>query len=372
MKPQPKTLKILGTRGIPARHGGFETFAEELAKHLSKQGWKVIVYCQVTRFDKHDNLNFQGVELVKIYSPFDGSIGTMIFDLKVAFKACFGEGILLTLGYNTAVFNIINRIVGQVNIINMDGIEWRREKWSKLAKLWFLLNERIAVNVGNHLIADHPEIAKHLYRRCSNKKVTVIPYGSDLVDRADESLLNSLGLKANNFSVIIARPEPENSFLEMVRTFSKNKRNHKLVVLGDFRPELFEYDKSVIDVASNEVIFPGAIYDAPVVKALRFYSRFYLHGHKVGGTNPSLVEAMGAGCSIIAHDNVFNRWVAGDAAYYFNSEVHLDSLLDRLLGVNFSRKEMKYASISRFRKHFTWYNILKQYEELLLQWYPNK
>lgn len=372
MESQPKTLKILGTRGIPARHGGFETFAEELAKHLSKQGWKVIVYCQVTRFDELDNSNFQGIELVKIFSPFDGSIGSMIFDLKVAFKASFGEGILLTLGYNTAVFNIINRIVGQVNIINMDGIEWRREKWSKLAKSWFWLNERIAVNVGNHLIADHPEIAKHLYTRCSNKKITVIPYGSDLVHRADESLLHSMDLRPNNFSVIIARPEPENSFLEMVRSFSKKKRKHKLVVLGHFRPELFEYHKSVIDVASKEVIFPGAIYDAPVVKALRFYSRFYLHGHKVGGTNPSLVEAMGAGCAIIAHDNVFNRWVAGDAAQYFNSEVHLGSLFDKLLDENFSRKDMKYSSASRFSKHFTWQHILKQYEELLLKWYPSK
>jgi glycosyltransferase involved in cell wall biosynthesis len=372
LKSPPKTLKILGTRGIPARHGGFETFAEELAKYLSKKGWKVTVYCQVAHGDDLDNSNFQGVELVKIYSPSIGPIGSIIFDLKVAFKACFGEGILLTLGYNTAVFNIINRVAGQVNIINMDGIEWRREKWSKFAKLWFWLNERIAVNVGNHLIADHPEIANHLYTRCSNKKITVIPYGSDFVHSADESLLHSMDLKANNFSVIIARPEPENSFLEMVRSFSKKKRNHKLVVLGDFRPELFEYHRSVIDVASNEVIFPGAIYDAPVVKALRFFSRFYLHGHKVGGTNPSLVEAMGAGCAIIAHDNIFNRWVTGDAAKYFDSEVHLDSLFDKLLVEDFSRKDMKYASAARFSKHFTWQNILKQYEELLLKWYPSK
>lgn len=179
-----------------------------------------------------------------------------------------------------------------------------------IVKTWFWLNERAGCWIGNHLVADHPKIKEHLATRVSADKITMIPYGGDEVLEASESLLNPYGLLPNQFSVIIARPEPENSFLEMVRAFSCKPRNHKLVVLGNFTPDTNQFHKAVMSAASEEVVFPGAIYDAPVVQAFRFYARFYLHGHRVGGTNPSLVEALGAGCAVIAHDNHFNRWVA--------------------------------------------------------------
>jgi glycosyltransferase involved in cell wall biosynthesis len=125
-----------------------------------------------------------------------------------------------------------------------------------------------------------------------------------------------------------------------------------------------------MQAASAEVVFPGAIYEAPVVQALRHFARFYLHGHRVGGTNPSLVEALGAGCAVIAHDNHFNRWVTGDGAAYFDSETSCAALFDRLLAEGSAVQAMKADSVLRFHQCFTWPQVLAEYEQLLRHWYP--
>lgn len=365
-----KKLYVLGTRGLPATHGGFETFCENLSLYLVSEGWIVTVYCQETGSGAITESVWKGVNLVHIPIQNTGALGTILFDWKAASHALSQSGLFLTLGYNTAIFNVMQRIKGQVNIINMDGIEWKRDKWSKLAKTWFWLNERIACWIGNHLIADHPKIKAHLATRVNDVKITMIPYGAQEIMHADAGLLSSYGVEVGNYSIIIARPEPENSFFEMVSAFSQKRRNHKLLVLGNFQPETNPFHKKVIDAASDEVIFPGAIYDAPIVQALRYYSRYYLHGHRVGGTNPSLVEAMGAGCAVIAHDNDFNRWVAGPKAAYFANESDCASIFDNLLSDDATLRQMKDASRIRFNERFTWSLILREYEELLLQWYP--
>ena len=365
-------LHILGIRGIPAQHGGFETFAEKLSLFLVSQGWKVTVYCQEEGDHPGKESVWQGIRRVHIPINRQGAAGTVIFDWKASLLAGSESGLFLTLGYNTAIFNIVQRIKGQTNIINMDGIEWRRDKWGAIAKTWFWLNERAGCWIGNHLVADHPKIKAHLATRVKENKITMIPYGGDEVLDADSALLKPYGVEAGNFSVIIARPEPENSFLEMVTAFSRVHRNHKLVVLGNFSPTNNPFHRQVMDAASDEVIFPGAIYEAPVVQALRYHSRFYLHGHRVGGTNPSLVEAMGAGCAVIAHDNHFNQWVAGPDAAYFKDESACAVLFDRLLTDDAAVLRMKEASKTRFSERFTWEKILREYEALLTQWYPNK
>lgn len=364
------TLNILGIRGVPAQHGGFETFAEKLSLYLSKRGWAITVYCQEDGPGVPWESDWQGVRRIHIPVKRRGAAGTVIFDWAATRHAMTQEGLFLTLGYNTAVFNLLQRAKGQVNVINMDGIEWRRDKWGAVAKTWFWLNERAGCWIGNHLVADHPRIKDHLSTRVSADKITMIPYGGDEVLSADAGLLTAYGIEPGEFSVIIARPEPENSFLEMVRAFSSKRRGHKLVVLGNFTPERNAFHKQVMDAASDEVIFPGAIYEAPVVQALRFYSRFYLHGHRVGGTNPSLVEALGAGCAVIAHDNHFNRWVAGPEAAYFKDEAECAALFDRLLADDAAVQRMKAASRARFYERFTWEQVLSEYEELLTRWYP--
>ncbi|MEL7938658.1 DUF1972 domain-containing protein [Pseudomonas delhiensis] len=365
-----KKLFILGIRGVPAQHGGFETFAEKLALYLKDRQWQVTVYCQEEGSGDNWSSTWKGVQRIHIPVKGSGAASTVAFDWKATQHACKQDGLFLTLGYNTAIFNFLQRLAGQVNIFNMDGIEWRRDKWGIIAKSWFWLNERAGCWAGNHLIADHPRIKDHLATRVRPAKITTIPYGAERITEANPALLEPYKITPGNYSIIIARPEPENSFLEMVRAFSMRKRDHQLVVLGNFSPEINPFHKKVIDAASDEVIFPGAIYDASIVQALRFYSRFYLHGHRVGGTNPSLVEALGAGCAVIAHDNHFNRWVAGPQAAYFSDEAACAALLDQILEDESGIKIMKSASRERFDEQFTWDQVMLDYERLLSAWHP--
>lgn len=368
--PVKKHLAILGIRGIPARHGGFETFAERLSLYLVKLGWRVTVYCQEEghagpiREDR-----WEGIDRVIIPVKRSGAIGTVHFDWQSTRHVMrSADGLILTLGYNTALFCAPYRTRGITNIINMDGIEWKRDKWKAHERLWLWLNERIGCLLGNHLIADHPQIAKHLATRVDAKKITMIPYGADAVATASPSALKSLNLEPFKYLTVIARPERENSILEIVRAFSKKRRNIKLVVLGKYTPDSNSFHSAVLDAASEETIFPGAIYEKEVLAALRTYNLAYVHGHTVGGTNPSLVEALGSGSAVLAHDNAFNRWVAGPKALYFGNEEECEMRLEQIIDGKAPLADMRKASAERYLTNFTWEKILNAYESLLLSW----
>lgn len=362
-------LRILGIRGIPANHGGFETFAEQLALYLRDRGWRVIVYCQEDgEGEMHEDL-WQGIERVHFPVKTAGALGTMIFDWKaIAHAAQHGE-LCLTLGYNTALFCARLRLAGVPNVINMDGIEWSRAKWGKVAKTWFWMNDWAGCWLGDHLVADHPEIRNLLQTRARAEKISTIAYGAPCVDAASDEAVRELGLVPGEYLTLIARPEPENLVLEVVKAFSARPRGVKLAVLGDYR-DTNPYHRAVLASASHEVVFLGAIYDKPKVQALRFHAAAYLHGHQVGGTNPSLVEAMGAGNAVIAHDNRFNRWVAGESARFFRGVDDLNKLLTELLNDRNLLDEMGRGSRTRFSQHFTWENILSQYERMLERFLP--
>jgi glycosyltransferase involved in cell wall biosynthesis len=360
-----KKLLILGIRGVPAKHGGFETFAEKLALYLTSRGWEVTVYCQENgRGDVYKD-SWNSIKRVIIPAGKGGAFSSIVFDWLSCVHALNEEGIILTLGYNTAAFSFLYRIKGRYSLINMDGIEWKRNKWNKIERIWLYINERLACVFGNHLIADHPQIMKHLLTRVSKNKVTMIPYGAEKVTSADISLISQFNLLSNEYLLIIARPEPENSILEIVRAFSRMKRGKKLVVLGEYNRKESSYQNQIIESASSEVCFLGPIYEKDIVEALRFYAYFYLHGHTVGGTNPSLVEAMGVGSAVVAHDNVFNRWVAGEKALYFSNEEECALLLDKLFDSDKLIHDMRAASLKRFEECFTWRKVLEEYEELI-------
>ena len=369
MKP---VLRILGTRGVPAAHGGFETFAEKLALHLVAQGWRVVVYCQDDGTGPMLEDSWQGVERVRFPVASSGPKGTIVFDWLATAHAARHTDLCLTLGYNTALFCALLRIKGVPNLINMDGIEWSRAKWGPLAKTWFWLNERAGCWLGNHLVADHPQIAVHLGTRVRAAKITTIPYGGDAVTHAPTAPVQALGLQPGNFLTVIARPEPENSLLEVVAGFSARPRGRQLVVMGHYE-DGNDYHRAVRAAASAEVRFVGAIYDKAVVQALRYHSLAYVHGHQVGGTNPSLVEALGAGNAIVAHDNRFNRWVSAEGAVYFSGAEGFSARMDELL------TEAGHVKLQALRRHgqrqfqalFTWPAILQQYEELLMKYLPS-
>jgi len=357
----------MGTRGIPASYGGFETFAENLAVYLARRGWSVTVYCQEEVGNAPWEDDWNGVRRVRIPVRIEGAAGTIVFDWKSVIHATRESGPILTLGYNTAVFCALYRLMGFKNVINMDGIEWRRQKWGKVAKTWFWLNDWAGCWFGDHLVADHPEIKRHLATRISKHKISMIPYGSDRLNEADVGKLLPFGIMPGAYAILIARAEPENGILQVVRAWSRKPRDCKLVVLGKYEPS-HAYQQAVREAASDEVVFPGAVYDKGVVQALRFHARFYVHGHQVGGTNPSLVEALGAGNAVLADDNAYNRWVAGEGGIYFRNEDECENQIDRLLCESELVSELQIASRLRHKSEFIWEKVLAEYEALLLRY----
>ena len=364
-----KAVRILGTRGVPACHGGFETFAEKLALYLVDKGWRIVVYCQEDRTGQIIEDVWNGIERVRIPISQSGPKGTILFDWQATAHAAQFTDLCLTLGYNTGIFCALLRLKGIPNLINMDGIEWKRAKWGVVAKMWFWINERAACWLGNHLVADHPQIKDHLQTRVASDKITTIPYGADAVSAAPAEPVHALGLKPNRFLTVIARPEPENSIFEIVQGFSAKPRGYQLAVLGNYDKDN-SYHRSIKSVASSEVTFVGAIYDKPVVQSLRFHSAAYLHGHQVGGTNPSLVEALGAGNPVVAHDNRFNRWVAGDGAVYFSCADTFSMRMDELLSNTTQLNILQQHGQLRFNGTFSWPDVLSQYESLLTKFLP--
>ena len=364
--PQPHVL-ILGTRGVPAAHGGFETFAERLALHLVERGWRVTVYCQakvpaVTRRFTTDT--WRGVERVIIEVAREDAMGTIEFDWHSVRHAGAQDGVCLVLGYNTAAFLIALRLRGRKILTNMDGIEWQRPKWSRPVRAWFYLNEWLGAWLSHRLVADHPAIADHLATRRGRGAIAMIPYGGDAVTGSDVGPLAALGLAPGGYLLSIARIEPDNNTLTMVRAFSRRSRHAKLLVVGTL-DDGNRYHQAVRAAAGAEVIFPGAIYDRKVVAALRFHARAYCHGHMVGGTNPSLVESLWCGNPVLAHRNRFNLWTAGPEQFFFADEDECERMMERILTDEVAVTRAGAAARQRAAADFAWADVLGDYEHEL-------
>jgi len=363
---RPRVL-ILGTRGIPAAHGGFETFAERLALALASRGWRVTVYCQndvatVTRRFVTDD--WCGIERVSVEVARQGARGTIEFDWHSVCHAAAQDGVCLVLGYNTAFFLAVLRLRGKKILTNMDGIEWRRPKWSRPVRAWFYLNEWFGALISHRLVADHPAIADHLASRRSRRAIVTIPYGGDEVTAAPREPVDAMGLVPGNYLICIARIEPDNNILPIVRAFSRRIRGARLLVLGALE-EAHPYHRAVKSAAGPEVIFPGPIYDRGIVQALRFHARAYCHGHMVGGTNPSLVESLWCGNAVLAHRNRFNLWTAGAAQFYFADEDDCDRMIERILTDDTAVARAKADARARAAAEFDWATVFRDYENEL-------
>lgn len=366
MTMDARRLRILGTRGIPNRHGGFEACAQHLAPWLVERDWGVTVYCQEAPGTARRTSTWQGVTLEHVPAPAEGARGSLWFDAWTTRDAAAHDDLVLTLGFNTAVLFPWYRLRGRRHVVNMDGVEWQRGKWPAPVRAWFYVNSWMAGWAADHLIADHPDIARMLADRGWEGRTTMVPYGAARVTSAPVAPVVDLGLTPGAYGLVVARPEPENSLLEIVRAWSATRRRFPLVVLGTYvRGE--RYHDAVRNAAAGDVRFPGALYDADAVGALRHHARLYLHGHTVGGTNPSLVEALGAGSPVLAHDNPFNRWVAGAGARYFGDAHECASRLDALLDDDASLASMRAASYARHAEAFTWAQVLPAYEQVLLR-----
>ncbi len=358
-------LAILGSRGIPALYGGFETFAEELSVRLVQRGIEVTVYCEAGTQAGIDN--FRGVRLVHIPAPRIGALSTIAFDLRCLWHARKTFDVVYMLGYGTSVFCFLPRLWGSRVWINMDGVEWARSKWGAPAKLWFKLMEAAAMRTPDRVIADAEGIFRHLQARHAHlPPVSVIPYGAPVINVAPEvGLLEEWQLTPGNYYLVVCRLEPENSVKEIVKGYLRSESAHPLVVVGGIDPAT-EYVRKLMQLNDGRIRFVGPVYDKGKLQALRYHSLAYIHGHTVGGTNPSLLEALGCGNIVIAHDNVFNREVAGDAAAYFCQE---NDVADKIRSVESYPLEqldrMRTMARERVKNAYSWEFITDTYYKVL-------
>lgn len=356
-------LAILGTRGIPARYGGFETFAERLATGLASRGWDVTVYCE----GKGDGQprTFEGVHLEYIPAPNVGPVSTVLYDARCLWDARERFDVVYMLGYGSAPFCLIPRMWHREVWINPDGLEWARAKWNGFAKKYFQWMEWTSVRVGDRIIADAWAIAEELSRRHGKlRSCSVIPYGCEVIEAPPARHgLAEWRVDAENYYLIVCRLEPENHVLEILRAFEQCDSRRQLLVTGNLRRNC--YVDKLRAIKDPRIRMIGTVYERDKLASLRYHSFAYFHGHSVGGTNPSLLEAMGCGNLIFAHDNPFNRETLGTCGLYFGGVGELAEAIATAETSNGDLAWMRDAARKRARERYRWSDVIDSYERLL-------
>lgn len=362
------SIAILGTRGIPARYGGFETFAEELAKGLVKRGVAVTVFCEGPP-PAVALRSVGGVALEYVPAPSLGPLTTILFDLRCILRAGRRFDVIYICGYGASPFFWLSRLLGVRLWVNMDGVEWRRPKWNLLGRLYLRFAERMAMLTASRIIADAAAIRDHLLRRTPRTRgVTVIPYGARVIEEPPPvNALTKRQLKADGYYILVARIEPENHVIESIRGFLASASDAVLAVVGDLKPGC-SYSEAVRSLEGPRVRLLGGVYDSAELIALRYHARGCLHGHSVGGTNPSLLEALGCGNPVIAHDNPFNREVLGTDAWYFRNHGDIPAAISEIDRMNAARRaEIAARMRARIVERYLWKRIVGMYHALILE-----
>lgn len=357
----PRKIAILGSRGIPAEFGGFETFAEQLAVRLVAFGHDVTVYCEKSQ--SYEEPSYKGVKLVYLETPNIVGLRSVWFDIVSIIQTLRGYDFVYMLGYH-AGFAFVLPWAFRTNFwTNMDGLEWKRDKWSPMAKRYLRINEWFAARFSRKLVGDAEGIVQHLRKSYGvDHKTIMLPYGAYRVEQEpDAALVEQFGIEIGEYYLVVCRLEPENHVLEIVQGFVKSKTQRRLVVVGDHKTGT-AFVQSLLDTADERVYFVGTIFDHEKLMALRWYCRAYLHGHSVGGTNPSLLEAMTCRNYVIAHDNVFNREVTGGLGTYFASAEQLTAELNDL-DVSPIPDAARDGLLERIEHIYNWDRIASLYAE---------
>jgi glycosyltransferase involved in cell wall biosynthesis len=351
-------IAILGTRGIPANYGGFETFAEELSTRLAARGHAVTVYCR----QRHSASNYRGVALQYLptfrHKYFDTIVHTALSTLHLLGRRADAA---LYCNAANAVFTILPRVTGIPVALNVDGIERRRAKWNAFAKTWYRISEWLATFLPNAVITDAQAIADY-YRATYGKATRFIPYGAETGKVATDDAVRELGLQPGCYFLYVSRMEPENRALEVRQAFEQVATDLKLVLIGD-APYAHEYIRRVRDTQDPRIVIPGAIYGRGY-QELGSHCFAYVHATEVGGTHPALIEAMGRGALVLYRDTPENREVAGDAGIAFTSD--LTKKIASVLAMSEAEREaFRRKAIDRVSTHYSWERVTNDYEELL-------
>jgi glycosyltransferase involved in cell wall biosynthesis len=364
-------LAILGTRGIPARYGGFETFAEKLAVGLVQRGHEVTVFCE--KNGEPAPGCYRGVRLRYAPAPALGPLRTILYDANCLWQARKSFDVVYMLGYGASPFCLIPRLWGKEVWINPDGIEWARAKWNWIAKTYFRLMEWVSVRVAHRIIADAEAVASFLARRHgSHRACSVIRYGCELADALPPAApLAEWGLTTGSYYLIVCRLEPENHVLEILRAFCRSRSTRALVVVGNHLART-RYVQQLRSLCDSRIRMIGTVYDPVKLTALRCHAFAYMHGHSVGGTNPSLLEAMGCANLVFAHDNPFNRETLGSAGIFFRDADDLAQAIDLAEQDPVNLERRRRAAQSRARTEYLWPDIIDRYVELLERPLPHR
>lgn len=364
-------IAFVSTRGIPNNYGGFEQFAEYISVGLAQRGHEVVVYSP--HFHPYQENEYKGVRIIHKYSPegwMGSSVGSFFYDFACLKDALQHEhfDIIYEAGYTSIVpayiwFNVKAR-KDVIITTNMDGLEYKRTKFNPLVQKFLFWEERTTVKHSHYLIADNMGIQDY-YQQKYGKPSKFLAYGADIHDDYDENLLNEFQLKSNDYYLIVARMEPENNIEMAIKGYLASQENGKrpLIVVGKTNTP---FAKELLRKYGHEssVRFLGGIYDFKKLNSVRKFSYAYFHGHSVGGTNPSLLEAMASDVMMLAHDNIFNRAVLHENAFFYQDEKKVTELLNQIDDlVDKYKANIVAANLAEIRENYSWEHLVDQHEE---------
>jgi glycosyltransferase involved in cell wall biosynthesis len=360
---------ILGTRGIPARYGGFETFAEELSTRLAARGHDVTVYCREHHFEENRPQSlYRGVHLKSLptirHKYLDTLAHTCVSTLHVAFERLRGrkQDTVLYCNAANAVFTWLPRVLGIPVALNVDGLERHRKKWNRLARSWYRLSEWLATWMPDVVVTDAQCIAAY-YRERYRRSSEMIPYGAETGAVETAAVLSRLGLEHRSYFLYVSRMEPENNALLVREAFEKLDTPFKLALIGD-APYAADYIRQVRATRDPRVAAPGAIY-GDGYRELGSHCFAYVHATEVGGTHPALIEAMGRGALTLYLDTPENAEVAGGAGLAF-THANLTEVMQRALDMPEAERETwRRRAIERVLSRYSWDAVTDAYENLL-------
>ncbi|WP_081866101.1 DUF1972 domain-containing protein [Blastococcus sp. URHD0036] len=312
------SIAMVGTRGVPARYGGFETAVEEIGRRLADAGHRVVVYCRTVPGSTEQPLaEFQGMELVHLPAARKRSLETLSHTaLSVAHLVTHRTDAAFVFNSANSPLLPVLRAARIPVATHVDGLEWKRAKWGGAGRRYYRMAESLAVRWSDALIADAQGIADY-YEDAFAAPTTLLTYGAPII-RPGQDRLAELGLEPGGFHLVVARFEPENHVDVIVDGYTRSAAVKPLVVVGS-APYADEYTQRVHDLADDRTRFLGGVWDQELLDQLYAHSATYLHGHSVGGTNPSLLRAIGAGAAVTAFDCSFNREVIADAGRFFRT-----------------------------------------------------
>lgn len=357
-------IGILGTRGIPNYYGGFEQFAEYFAVYATQKGHEVYVYNSHNHPFKENN--YKDVHLIHCYDAEQkiGTAGQFIYDfncIRDARKRDFD--IILQLGYTSSSVWFSLHPKKAIVFTNMDGLEWKRSKYSKKVQKALQIAERLAVNKSDFLIADSIGIQRYIKEKY-NKESSYIAYGAHNFNSPNEVVLTKYQVEKENYNMIMARFEPENNLDMVLEGVSLANNKTPILVIGNHNTKHGNYLKNKFKNYSN-IRFIGALYAIDDLNNLRYFSNLYFHGHTVGGTNPSLLEAMASNALIAAHNNDFNKGVLANNAFYFSSSEEVKIIVETIKkNDNLQFTQNNFEAIA---KSFNWEKINEEYLQLFKQ-----